>query len=553
MEKWLLKMVHIFDGLFRRQGIDITQLYTIVETKMIMDKRRVYMNWRQSGQTENKNHLLMVLAVYALFSIFMGAMIFFLPSFMLAMIFLHGYIIFMMAMTLITDFSTVLLDTTDNQIILPKPVNSRTLFMARQIHILLYLLQFTVAMCLIPVICVGLKYGVATALASVITLLLSVLLAVFLTYFLYLLILRFGNEAKAKELVTWFQIGMTVFFAVGYQVIPRFINMSELADRFELHWYSYLLPPVWMSVALESVYTLRIDAIHLLMIVVAISVPVLLFWVLSKYLAPSFAARLGAINTDVQSEAVTATTATKKPFGAFLSRWFTKNTLSKAGFEIAWNITGRDKSFKLQFYPSLGYIFVFIFIFVFNGGRNIGGSWRELAGSTKFLWFIYLPMFTVANAIMFVTFSENFLASWIYQSTPIKKPGELLLGSLVALFVKYFVPIYLLMFAISVYIWGWKVTDDFLFGLINDYLCFLILGSIGKQYLPFSRQPNTRQQTGRFLLVIFQMMIVGVLVGMHFLIIKIPATLYIIVPLVIAGSWLLQQNLRNLPWKKIAV
>lgn len=162
-------------------------------------------------------------------------------------------------------------------------------------------------------------------------------------------------------------------------------------------------------------------------------------------------------------------------------------------------------------------------------------------------------MFTVANAILFVTFSENFLASWIYQSTPIKKPGELLLGSLIALFVKYFLPIYLLMFCISVYIWGWSVTDDFLFGLANDYLCFLMLGSIGKQYLPFSRQPNTRQQAGRFLLVIFQMLIVGLLVGMHFLIIKIPATLYIIVPLVIAGSWLLQQNLRNLPWKKIAV
>lgn len=365
MEKWLLKMVHIFDGLFRRQGIDITQLYTIVETKMIMDKRRVYMNWRQSGQTENKNHLLMVLAMYGMFSIFMGAMILFLPSFMLAMIFLHGYIIFMMAMTLITDFSTVLLDTTDNQIILPKPVNGRTLFMARQIHILLYLLQFTVAMCLIPIICVVMKYGMLTGLASVITLLLSVLLAVFVTYFLYLLILRFGNEARAKELVTWFQIAMTIFFAVGYQVIPRFINMSELADRFELQWYSYLLPPVWMAVALEAVYTLHVDAIHLLMVATAILVPVLLFWLLSKYLAPSFAARLSAINTDVQNDAPTTAVANKKSFGAFFSRLFTRKTLSKAGFEMAWNITGRDKSFKLQFYPSLGYIFVFIFIFVF--------------------------------------------------------------------------------------------------------------------------------------------------------------------------------------------
>ena len=61
-------------------------------------------------------------------------------------IIVHTYIIFMMAMTLVTDFATVLLDTTDNQVILPRPVSSKTLFMARLVHILLYLLQFTIAL-----------------------------------------------------------------------------------------------------------------------------------------------------------------------------------------------------------------------------------------------------------------------------------------------------------------------------------------------------------------------------------------------------------------------
>ncbi|MBX2922639.1 MAG: hypothetical protein KF746_10645 [Chitinophagaceae bacterium] len=553
MEKWLLKIVHIFDGVFRRQGIDISQLYAIVETKMTLDKRRVYMNWRQSDQSDNKNHLLMVLAVYGFFSVFMGAMIFFLPSFILAMIFLHAYIIFMMAMTLITDFSTVLLDTTDNQIILPKPVNSRTLFMARQVHILLYLFQFTIAMCLIPVVCVGLKYGILTGLAAAITTLLSVLLAVFFTYFLYLLVLRFSSEARAKEAVTWFQIAMTVFFAVGYQIIPRMINMSEFADRFELHWYSYLLPPVWMAVALESVYTLQADFTHLLVIILAVSLPLLLFWILNKYLAPSFTARLSAINTEARDVSKKNQGVVRKSLITRLSSWFTRTNLSKAGFEMVWNITGRDKSFKLQFYPSLGYVFVFIFIFVFNSGRNVGASWNELSSTTKFLWFIYLPMFTVANALLFITYNENFAASWIYRSAPVKKPGELLLGGLIALFIKYFLFIYMAMLAISLYIWGWKILDDFLFGLANDYLCFLILGSIGKQYLPFSRQPNTRQQTGRFLLAILQMMIVAALVGMHYLVIKVPAALYVLLPVVLAACWLLQQNLRNLPWKKIAV
>ncbi len=232
MEKWLLKLVHIFDALFRKQGIDTAQLYTIVETKMIMDKRRVYLNWRRQGQKENENHLTRVLIVYGLFSVFIGAMILFLPSFLLAMIFLHGYVIFMMAMTLITDFSAVLLDTADNDIVLPKPVNGRTLFMARQVHIMLYLFQFTIAFTLVPICCTMFNYGIFTGLATCITIVLSVLLAVFFTYLLYLSILRFSNEAKIKEIINWFQIGMSIFIALSSGYCPVYRCSNRLSDSF---------------------------------------------------------------------------------------------------------------------------------------------------------------------------------------------------------------------------------------------------------------------------------------------------------------------------------
>lgn len=554
MEKWLLKLVHLFDFFFRRQQINTAQLYSIVETKLVMDKRRVYMNWKPRSQDENSNHLNMVLGVYALFSLVIAMMILFLPSLVISLIFFHGYIIFMMAMVLITDFSSVILDTTDNQIILPKPISGKTLFMARQVHILLYLLQFTVAMSVIPIICIAVKYSILTGLAAVITVLLSVLLSVFFTYFLYLLILKFSSEKRMKDIITWFQIVMTVFFAVGYQVIPRFINMDEWARVFQLQWYSYFLPPVWMSLTLDAIYNLNFDAIHLLMLLLAVVVPVSLFWLIIRYLAPSFAARLSSMQSEpavtVSSGSADATSFT---ISTFLSRLFTKKIITRAGFEQTWKITGRDKTFKLQFYPSLGYIFVFIFIFIFNGGKEVAASWENLHETNKFLWFIYLPMFTVANGILFISFNENFAASWIYHSAPLKKPGEVIMGAITALFVKYFISIYLAMFLFSIYVWGLQVADDFVFGLANDYLCFLILASIGKQYLPFSRQPNNRQQAGRFLLVILQMLIVGVLVGIHFLVLKKPLLLYIMLPIIITACWLMERRIAGIAWKKIAV
>ena len=70
------------------------------------------------------------------------------------MIVFYTYIMVMISMTLITDFSSILLDTSDNTIILPRPVDSRTLFAARLTHILLYLGQLGLGLTVIPAIVV---------------------------------------------------------------------------------------------------------------------------------------------------------------------------------------------------------------------------------------------------------------------------------------------------------------------------------------------------------------------------------------------------------------
>lgn len=552
MEKWLLKLVHLFDFAFVKQGINLSQLYTIVETKLLMDKRRVYLNWRTGSQSEHSNHLRIMLLMHVLISLIVAVTIYSGLPFLFTMILLHSYVIFMMAMVLITDFSSVMLDTTDNQIILPKPVDGKTLFMARQVHILIYLLMFATAMSFLPVISILFKYGMLVALATAGTVLLSVIFSVFFTYYFYLLVLRFSSEKKVRDIITWFQIVITIFFAIGYQVLFRILDF-DMSVSLELRWYSFLLPPVWMAYALEAVQLRTLTGVHAVMILLAVGAPFFLYWYISRYLAPHFTARLSSLGTDHTEQASPGLQKTRKSWGTRLSAVFTNVPLTKAGFENTWIITGRDKSFKLHFYPSLAYIFIFVFIFVFNGGSGVAEAWYGLADSSKFLWFIYLPMFTVANGLLFVSFSEHFGASWIYHSAPVQKPGQLILGSRLGLFVKYFFPVYLLMFAICFFIWGVSIADDFVFGLANDYMCYLVLGCIGRQYLPFSRQPNSKQQAGRFLMTMLQMMIVGVMVLLHWVVIKFPDLFYAVLPVILVICWLLEKYIANVKWHKIAV
>jgi hypothetical protein len=556
MAKFLLGLVYLFRPLLKGRGIDFNRMMVIVETKLKMDQRRVYMNWRQGKTKENANHLRVALFFYGFMGIVMGSMIYFVDNFLTIMIFTHAYILFMMAMILITDFSSVLLDTTDNQVILPRPVGSKTLFLSRLVHILLYLLQFTFVIAAGSWLFTFLKYGLITGLALMLTTLLSVLLAIFITCFLYLAILHFSNEQRISEIITYFQIFMMVFFTLGLQVFPRLLSVVDVTQAIDLRGYMFVFPPVWMALTVDAFRLIQFDSVHIVMVVLSLLVPVAGFWVLFKFLAPGFASRLSALQGTSKVVKRKEDHATKIERGALserISAVACSTAVEKGSFAFTWKITGRDRNFRMQFYPGLAYILIFFFIFVIRGNKSIAENWLQLPETNNYLWLIYLSMLSVSGSLTLVAFNESYAASWIYHSTPIRQPGEIILGTIKSLFIKFFIPIYFILFSIAVSIWGWHVADDFLLGFFNNLFCFFALASQMDHYLPFSRQPDTKQQAGRFVVILFQFILVGGMVGLHYLFISHTQLFYVIIPVLILGIVLLMKRLRTLSWSKISI
>ena len=554
MDKLILKLLLRFVHIFVKKGIDFERLKIIAETKVLMDRRRTPATFRQRQRKENANPLLITLIVYTFMGVAMSATIATIDSIMVSMVFMHAYLLFMMAITLITDFSSVLLDTTDNQIILPKPVTSRTLFMARVIHILVYLLQFTIALALFPVIVTFVKYGLLVGIAFLITITLTIVFALFLTYLLYGLILRFGNEQKIKDIVGYFQIFMTVFFAVGYQVLPRLIKFENIDSTFSLQWYSYLLAPVWMGSALEAIHLKQFDLFHVGMIISALCVPVITTWIMLKFLAPSFARKLAVLGNN--SEVSVKSSIERKyrnKLSEKLSYFLCKSQVERAGFEKVWKITSRDKQFKIQFYPSLAYLLVMLFIFVFKNINNVAAAWEALPQTKSYLWFIYLPVFYVVSSLPLIKFYENFPAAWIYQSAPLARAGEIISGSLKALLVKFFLPVFLIFFIFSVSVWGYSVVDDFVLGFFNNLLVFYCIANLSDHYLPFSRQPDIKEQSGKIIRGLLQVIIIGILIGIHYSALFISWLPLGLIPFALACVYFLIKRIQNLSWLKLSI
>jgi len=554
MDKFLLKFLLAIVQKFVRNGIDFDRLKIITETKILMDRRRVHVNYNKQKNKDPKNPLLITLIVYGLFGFFFAIMIFTLKSIQLSMIFFHAYLLVMMAMTLITDFSTVLLDTTDNQIILPRPVNSRTIFVARMIHILVYLLQFTIALSILPLIAVFVTHGIAAGLVAILTTLLIVAISVFITYLLYILILKFSNEQKVKDIIGYFQILMTITFTVGFQVLPRLIDFDQIDQSFSLSWYSYFLPPVWMALTVEAFKELIFDPLHLGMITAAITVPIITFWFMIKYLAPSFSRKLGAMQN---SDGARKKKVTDKKESRFLSERLSplvcKKEVEKAGFEMVWKITGRDKGFKMQFYPGFAYIVVFVFIFVFKSGKNLGSIIEDLPNSNGYLWLIYLPVLTVSGSITLVAFYEQFQAGWIYYSTPIKYPGQIISGAIKSLFLKFFVPVYSILFIAAYFIWGNQIINDFVFGFFANAMLFMLTAIFGEQSMPFARQLNIKMQAGKFVKFIIQVGIVAAIVAMHYFALKINWLIWLLILPAMVATYFMIKKIQNYRWRDITI
>lgn len=548
--------LRIFFGILKLlplSGINLEQVHMIASTKLTMDRRRKPATWKRSQQKEPSNAMLYAMFLYALMGLFIGFMIFAVTDFMLAMIILHTYLLFMLIMILITDFSNVLLDTSDSQIILPKPVTSRTLLVARTLHIIVYLGQLILAIMICPFVATFFKYGVAVGASLLLTTLLTAAIGILITYILYGLVLRYTSEQKVKDIIGYFQVFMTVFFAVAYQVVPRLINLSETVFSFELHWYSYLLPPVWMASLLDSVQTATIDGARIGMIVCAIGLPLLAGFIISRYLAPYFSRFMSAPAEGGALNQTKSTRNRKANLSEKLAGILCRSSYENASFTQVWKITGRDKNFKMQFYPSLAYIPVFIFIIFFRNFKDVGQKLADLPNGNMFLWLLYLGMFSVTLSLSLISYYENYTASWVYQTAPINRPGELINGAIKALLVKFFIPVYLVMSMVTFIIWGYKTLDDILLVGFNSILIFYISALMSTHYLPFSQQPNARQQSGKFLMVLLRMLLIGILVALHWLALKVSWLVIALVPLAFAGGWWMHQQVQLLPWRKIVI
>lgn len=532
-----------FRKLFEKMGVDYDLMRRILQVKFVMDQRKVPSvlgNVKETSK-ETENNFLKSLWIYLLMGAFNAFIITINVSYIFKMSLVFGVTMFMVMTSLISDFSSVLLDVRDKNLILSKPVNNITLNMAKIIHIVVYLFFITMAL-IGPVLLVGtIRHGIIFPLLFLIEMILLDFFIVALTALLYLGILRFFDGEKLKDVINYVQIGLSIVITVGFQIVVRLFNFMDLNLTFQARWWQYFLIPTWFSAPFELFLRGDFHTHYIILSVFALVIPVLSFGIYIK-LIPVFERNLQKLNN--QSGRI------KRKKGKILVLIGTILCSSKEErtfFHFASKMVKYEREFKLRVYPTLGMSCVFPFLFLFTSIQD--GDFRQLASSNAY-YYIYCCALFLPNVVLMMRYSANYKGAWIYKVMPIPNLAPVFKGTLKAFFVNLLLPLYVLDCIIFTWIFGVRILPDLIVLLLNICIYTVICFKGLKIELPFAR-PFEPGQEGSQMTIILLILVLGIMCAIHYLCNRVTLGIYIYILLAFIINIVLWRRAFRISWKTL--
>ncbi|GAA4804743.1 hypothetical protein GCM10023231_37350 [Olivibacter ginsenosidimutans] len=551
-------IVHLilrFGPVFTRWGVDEKQLAIILKTKLLMDDRRPLTSFGNRQGKENKYSSWISLLLLAIMG---GVLLFFLvlvnKPFVSYTIY-FGAFMAMLCLTLIADFSVILLDGRDNFIILPRPVSDRTLSVARIMHIGISVSKQVVWLALPGFVYTAIAKGFIGALLFIVQACIATALCVLLVNLFYLVAMRFLSAQRFKDLVAYLQIVFSVLIFALYYTTPSILGSALVQQlNFYTSYWLWLMPSAWIA-ALQEVGAGDFSGFALTLTALAFLAPIIAFGLITNKFSKGFNRVLAGMG--IESHSIREKEGLIKRQFSWCDRWsaiLTKSPLESAGFKFVWRLTGRTREFKTKVYPSMAYVPVYFFFLFFirnNGHEEMGFQerWQMALRQHTYLFIFYFSLFTLLTVFQFITQSEKYKAAWVYFVAPIRKPGLLMSGVLKAAFVKFYMPFVLIFTLLGMLFIGSSVLNDILLSAATGGIVAILICLFTVNGYPFS-QPIKKSE-GRFIANLLLIGLVGSIGFGHYLAVKYEWLVWLLAVLFTLVFWIMLRFFKKEKWEKV--
>lgn len=512
MKKYkFLNILDKFKGIYTKVGVDYEKMRLILSMKLTLDSRRTSTVMQNSSKEdesdESKNSFNKALIMYGIMGIFIGIITLFSFNKMYTYSIVFGMFMFFILTIFISDFSSVLLDMRDKNVIGTKGIDNKTINAAKLTHICYYIFLTSLALSWLTIIGMF-KSGVVIGILFILELIIIDIFMVVITALLYLLILRFFDGEKVKDIINFVQIGLTIIMTISYQLLGRMFDIVDLNIIYESKIWNLFFPPMWFAAPLYAIDGGEINKIIIALIVLAFFVPII---AISLYInnTTKFEDSLSKLNIAKDNEK-----EKKNRLFYKIGRYMCRSNEEKAAYDLSFSIIKREREFKLMTYPSLGFDMVFPLLFIFMFSMDFISEIKNISlhMSLNIYWFIFM----VPTLLMTLQYSNNYKAAWIYDATFISDTSNIYKGAYKALLANLLLPLYLFESIIFILIFGIKVVPILIIAFVFLLLFIVIEHIIGKNSLPFTLKCGEVNKSQNIINTLLGMIILGVAVGINY-------------------------------------
>ena len=515
-EFYLLRILDKLSGIFKLMKVDYSAVRAILQVKFTLDRRRPSIALGQKNIEAEGNQFIKSLGIYLLIGFLLIPVIFLDISYIYQMSFVFSFMMFLIMTVLISDFSTVLLDIKDKSILAIRPISERTLSTAKAIHIFVYMLMITLAICGPALITSLFLKSISFFLLFLLEIILADLFILMITALIYTFILRFFDGERLKDIINYVQIFFMMFISIGSQLIGRAFDFINFKIDFTLSWWNLLIPPLWFGAPFELIIQGNNSMPMVILSLLALIIPIIAF-ILYILISPSLEKNLQKLNYS-DSQEIKSKPKVYKKVGKLLCR----SKEERAFFNFVSEMRRGDRGFKLRVYPSIGVsiILPFIILFTFRDFQEVG---RNLSVYLSINFVALMIPMTILNLV----YSDSYKGGRIYEALPIKNNYTIYSGALKSVLSLLLLPIYLFVAVVFLYVEGLSIIPGLFVSLCLMPIIALISFKIFQKRLPFSMEFLPAQQ-GESIMSLVIFLVIGILTGIQKIAESLPLGQYIL-------------------------
>lgn len=522
-EPFMLKVTDGFIKPFLGKDVRYPMVREILKLKLILDRRRVpnIHAGKQKKEKDGKKAKEVNRSMFftSLLYMFMGLFIASfqaMPHLFLSNIFSYGALIFILLTVYIGEYSAVLLDTTEKAFFGSLPVGQREIKIAKDIHIAYYIGVIAISTILPSVAFAiffhGFFYGSLYFLVGMVI----VVFCLRLAGSLYFLLLKLFSGEKLKDILNGFQVFVTIAIILGYQILPRMINLQDLS-KVELEFTPFLfaVPSAWFASILSILFEAKTEWYYYGLMAVAAFAVLLLEFLYKNKIVKEFDRELEKLTEEVKEN------KSLSHFSRFLCKTLSKDRQEKAFMELVLIQISRDRNLKMKLYPQFVNVVILPVVILFSRIQD-GGVGKLLEEMKLMPYYLALYMVGLSSAGIYTLIgqSENKESKLFYQILPIENLSKCIRAGVKIVIFKYLTPLFLFLSAFFVAVSGVKIIPD----VIVIYVAFLFVTSLmirlNAWILPFSTEMVAGNVGYKVFMFLMNFVLSGGIAYLHFMVFR---------------------------------